>query len=180
MSGLLAKGLLSAGKAAPISKRDRLILEVKTGGLQQCCGLDQADWGQTHGGQIYEFWKCEPCCGERCNPKEAAVCFFHFYCCHLCTVSRMLAGVLNQKWAVWPHCVCLYCCASCTHAALRYNLRKAAGVPGNICGDFWCLYFCGPCALAQELRSVPKNKWEWIPDHMEAPEMTIPEVDFIK
>ena len=76
-------------------------------------------------------------------------------------------------------CCCLYCCQLCTHSALRYNLRRSAGVPGNICGDCVCLYFCTICAFTQELRSIPKSMWEWIPDHMQAPEVTIPELNFI-
>ena len=178
MASSLQKGLL--GAASPLSKRDRLILEVKTGGINQCLGLDQMDWG-LHGGQFYEIWKCNPCCGDPdFNVVEAAKCVVHFWCCNVCTNSRFLANVIHQKWAVWPHCCCAMCCPSCTMAALRYNVRKEAGVPGNICGDFWCVSCCGPCAGGQLLRSVTNDKWQWIPDHMEAPEMTIPELDFIK
>jgi len=46
---------------------------------------------------------------------------------------------------------------------LRYNLRKKTGTPGSICGDAVCLYFLGPCACCQELRSVPVNDWSLWP-----------------
>ena len=175
MSGEPLKGAADEGAG----KIAMLIAEIKTGGATQALGMDQMDWGEK-GGKLWELWKCEPCCGQPCNPKDGVMCCVHFYCCGLCTISRLLATTNDQKWAIWPHCCALYCCQICTHSCLRYNLRNAAGVPGNICGDCVCLYCCMICAFTQELRSIPKSMWEWIPDHMDPPEVSIPDLVFVK
>lgn len=162
----------------PASTKDRLIEEIKAGGASQAFGIDQLDWGEK-GGKLWEVWKCEPCCGSPCNPKDGVMCCVHFTCCAICTNSRLLATTVNQPWACWPHCVSYWCCQLCTHSCLRYNLRRSAGVPGNICGDCICLCCCGACARCQELRSMPASMWTWIPDQMKAPEASVPEMKFI-
>ena len=170
------KPLVNDGQ--PVSTKDRLIEEIKAGGASQALGLDQMDWGDK-GGKFFELWKCEPCCGSPCNPKDAALCCVHFYCCGICSFSRLLATTVNQEWAFWPHCISFWCCALCSHACLRYNLRRAAGVPGNICGDCMCVWCCGCCAITQELRSIPKSQWEWIPDKIAAPQGSAPEIQMV-
>jgi Cys-rich protein (TIGR01571 family) len=170
------KPLVNDGQ--PVSTIDRLIEEIKAGGAAQAFGADQMDWGDK-GGQFYECWKCEPCCGSPCNPKDGVLCCVHFSCCGLCSFSRLLATTVNQEWACWPHCISFWCCGVCSHACLRYNLRRQAGIPGNICGDCMCVWCCTCCAVTQELRSIPKSMWEWIPDKIAPPQGAAPEIQMV-
>mmetsp|Transcript_23850 Transcript_23850/g.27682 ORF Transcript_23850/g.27682 Transcript_23850/m.27682 type:complete len:156 (+) Transcript_23850:61-528(+) len=151
----------------------KYIDEIKAGGVKGCLGLDQMDWGG-EGGKFYELWKCAPCCG---SPDLAGClnCCFHWNCLGYLTYMRTLAWSQDNECAVVPHCVPLVCCCGpCTRVGFRYNLRHKAGVSGNLCGDFMCVWCCGICAFAQELRSMPVTAWQMFPNPpMKAPKMIL-------
>ena len=152
---------------------DAVINEIKSGGIQGCLGIDQFDWGGS-AGKIYEFWKCEPCCGSPMNPKDAIYCMFCWYCCPLCTESKFFASALNQECALVPHILCVWCVPNIAAVCLRYNLRKGNGVKGNMCGDFVCMHCLPCCAHLQELRSKPISSWDLMP--VKIPGIVAPQV----
>jgi Cys-rich protein (TIGR01571 family) len=165
------------GGEAPVSVVDRLKLEVSTGGANQALGLDQQDWGG-NAGKFFECWKLEPCCGEPCNPRDGCLCCVHFTCCGICTNSRLLASKMNQTWSCWPHVLCFCCCQLCSMSALRYNIRRSHGVPGNICGDCICQCCCNLCATTQMIRSLPRSDWQWL-ENFQPPAGSYPDLKFV-
>lgn len=132
------------------------IEEIKAGGVKGIFGLDQVDW-QGQAGACYECWKLSPCCG---NPDimGCLMCVGCWWCCGPCSACKLYASSLNEPCAVAPHCL-MVCCVPCTGCIVRHNLRKKAGVRGNIVGDCACRCCCGPCAFCQELRSVAPAEW---------------------
>eukprot|EP00211_Chloroparvula_japonica_P013032 CAMPEP_0119122968 /NCGR_PEP_ID=MMETSP1310-20130426/3060_1 /TAXON_ID=464262 /ORGANISM="Genus nov. species nov., Strain RCC2339" /LENGTH=135 /DNA_ID=CAMNT_0007112703 /DNA_START=270 /DNA_END=677 /DNA_ORIENTATION=- len=78
---------------------------------------------------------------------------------------------MDQNCMVINHCcfLCIpYIGGMVFHTVLRNNLRVRAGAPGNPVGD--CLAVscicCSPCAICQEIRSVPVDAWKWY-DHID-------------
>eukprot|EP01006_Ploeotia_vitrea_P047718 TRINITY_DN67151_c4_g1_i2.p1 TRINITY_DN67151_c4_g1~~TRINITY_DN67151_c4_g1_i2.p1 ORF type:complete len:192 (-),score=3.62 TRINITY_DN67151_c4_g1_i2:983-1480(-) len=135
---------------------------AKSGDPKSWLGLDQIDWGGD-AAQVYACWKVEPCCGKPFNPKDCLHCLFQFYCCGLCTFSKICAYSVDQETALLNHCLLMYCCGGCSRICIRHNLRSKAGASGNVVGDFCCVWCCGPCAWCQELRSMPKEAWDILP-----------------
>eukprot|EP00760_Papus_ankaliazontas_P024310 PhM_4_TR222/c0_g1_i1/m.100072 len=137
--------------------------EIAAGGFKGILGLDQITW-PGHAGECWEFWRCSPCCGDPINFMDCISCVLQFWFCGPCVAAKLFATSVNQECAVWPHCFPLIMCCSCITAPMeRYNLRKKAGVSGNIIGDIVCLYCCSCCAGLQTLRSVPIEAWSLYP-----------------
>ena len=145
----MAVGLLPGGLG--------VCAEIQSGGVEGCLGLDQCDWGG-NGGQIYEVWKVDPCCGPP-TPLQAFECVATWFCLGLCSFSKMYARALDQPCGVVNHVLFPYCCPCLSLIFLRYNIRKKNGVRGNVVGDFVCMYLLAPCALCQQLRAVPRDDW---------------------
>ncbi len=162
--------------AAMSGKCNQLMDECRQGGPEGCLGIDQQNWGGS-AGYFYEVWKCEPCCGSPANPKDAIYCLFCWHCCSLCVTSKLFAYSLGQECALFPHILCIWCFGPWVAPCLRYNLRKRAGVRGNICGDLVCLYFCGCCSWLQQLRSVPVSAWDINPPTI--PQLVAPDVKLL-
>eukprot|EP00796_Vickermania_ingenoplastis_P002163 gene2163-1332_t len=83
---------------------------------------------------------------------------------------ELYATSLGQKCAFFPHCVCCCFCGPCMTVFTRYNLRRKAGVKGNMVGDWICTCCCGCCACCQNLRSVPIAGWRVVPE-VEVPDL---------
>eukprot|EP00796_Vickermania_ingenoplastis_P002164 gene2164-1333_t len=139
---------------------------VKATGILGCLGISQIDWG---GNACYEVWKCAPCCGGP-DPINALLCLFNCWCCGPCMNCKLYATSLGQKCAFFPHCVCCCFCGPCMTVFTRYNLRRKAGVKGNMVGDWICTCCCGCCACCQNLRSVPIAGWRVVPE-VEVPDL---------
>jgi len=138
------------------------VQEIKDGGINGCLGLDQFDWGGK-GGKIYEIWKCEPCCGSPCNPKDAIICMATWYCCGFCAQSKLFASSLGGECGCLPHVLFSFFCSGCSFWFTRYNLRQKNGIPGNLLGDCMCVYCCGCCAALQHLRASTVDDWALLP-----------------
>ena len=150
---------------------NRCLSEIKEGGIVGICGLDQIDWGGS-AGKFYEVWKVSPCCGSPdANPKDAIMCCLCWSFCGQCSATKLFASSVDQPCSLIPHCLFVYFCGCISGPVLRYNLRKKAGVTGNIIGDCACVCCCGPCACCQELRSVQPSEWNWL-----SPKITVPEI----
>ena len=168
VSVLLLLSVTFSFKSYLSTMMDRCVNEIKAGGVAGALGIDQIDWGGS-AGAIYEIWKLEPCCGSPWNPWDAFVCFMCWHFCGLCSVSKLFGSSVSQHCSLIPHCAFMIFCGCISGPVLRYNLRKKAGAPGNIIGDIVCLYFLGPCAACQELRSVQASEWNWV-----FPTITVP------
>ena len=131
--------------------------EIKAGGVKGMLGLDQVSFGA--GGNVWECWKVEPCCGSPFAVPECAMCVLTWWCCGPCAFAKMYSTSLGQECSCVNHCIFPYFCPICATSFLRYNIRKKNGIPGNILGDCVCLCCLGPCAMCQELRSVPRSDW---------------------
>mgnify|MGYP001563728485 CR=1 FL=1 len=141
----------------------KYIDEIKNGGIQGICGIDQIEWPAGRGDKLYECWKCEPCCGRPCNAKDACYCLAIWYCCNIIPFAKMYGSSMNQPCACIPHLLCAYVCPQFTLCFMRYNIRKMNGVRGNLCGDAVCTYFCSWCSMLQLLRGVPVSAWDPFP-----------------
>ena len=151
--------------------------EIKAGGIKGIFGIDQMDWGGS-AGKIYEIWKLEPCCGSPFNPRDAAYCLVCWWCCSLCSTSKLFASSLSQPCSLVPHILCIWCFAPFAGICMRYNLRKKAGSQGNIIGDLVCLWCCGCCSWLQQLRSVPVSNWDIMP--LQVPSLVAPQVKLLR
>uniref|UniRef100_A0A0A9XTV2 Protein PLANT CADMIUM RESISTANCE 2 n=1 Tax=Lygus hesperus TaxID=30085 RepID=A0A0A9XTV2_LYGHE len=136
--------------------------EVVHGGCRGLCGLDQINWGGP-AGACYECWRCSPFCG-RPDCYGCLVCCVNWTCCSCCASAKLYASSLGEPVACWPHCCCVMFCGFCSRLFTRYNLRKKAGVKGNILGDCCCICCCNVCSMCQELRSVNVCAWRVVPD----------------
>lgn len=137
--------------------------EIQEGGWKGCLGLDQLDWG-SDGGQLYELWVLDKCCGDpECNAKDASTCIVTWYCCPWCAFGKLYSKSMGSDCSLIPHCIFSYFCPFCACAFTRYNLRKRFGIPGNLMGDCLCTYGCFLCVWLQHLRAVPNTDWKLWP-----------------
>jgi hypothetical protein len=153
-------------------KEDAALLKADLGMTMsdEPCGCAW-DWDR-HGGHLYrDCCECSPCCGDPCNCSDC--CYFTccLLCCSVCMNAKLYAYSMDQECAIGNHC-CLPVCLnslSCNlffGTALRSNLRSMHGIgnPGCNVGD--CLVMCcwctGCCAFCQNIRSVPKEGWDWV------------------
>ena len=134
--------------------------EVKSGGVQGCLGVDQLDWGGT-GGKIWEIWKC-PCWGEPCDPKTAIYCLALWWCCPLCSGSRLYGHSMGQPCGLVPHVLMCIFCPNIAGCMTLYGVRKKTGAPGNLCGDLVCTHFCGCCSTLRLIRAASKDDWDFV------------------
>mmetsp|Transcript_5078 Transcript_5078/g.5786 ORF Transcript_5078/g.5786 Transcript_5078/m.5786 type:complete len:177 (-) Transcript_5078:56-586(-) len=146
------------------------------------------DWGE-HGGDwcmCLQFFSgnmecCEPCCGQPCNSSDGVYCCLSWFPCCCLAAPKCYAASQNQECAVINHCVpflglllsiipiiggilsfAVYCAI---RTAIRFNLRKQHGIGQDECDLCDCcgiwFYVPAPCFSCQELRSVPKESWDW-------------------
>lgn len=113
------------------------------------------------------FAQVEPCCGQPFDAKSAGKCALSFFCCGLCAFSKLYAHSTNgDECGIVNHCLPACLCPPCVHILARHSLRVKAGVPpatpAGWAGDVLCALFCAPCALCQELRSAPKDSWDFV------------------
>jgi len=142
--------------------------------MAQFIGLDQIDWGGNPG-KCYECWKCQPCCGD--GLFGALKCLGLWWCCGICSASKLFASSVGQQCSVWPHCLLTWCCPLCAGVAIRNNIRRRSGAPGHIVGDLVCTCCCGYCSFCQVLRAVQVPEWS-IADGCQL-NMIGPEVKFL-
>ena len=153
----MAKVAPSPQFGSAVNAASGILDEIKAGGIQGALGIDQIKWNK--GGAIYEVWILEPCCGQPWNPKDALECALTWYLLGPCACTRLYAHSLDQDYALVNHCLYPYCCPCPAALCMRYNLRKKSGTPGNILGDWVCMYCCMYCAACQEIRSVDRSAW---------------------
>mmetsp|Transcript_31710 Transcript_31710/g.79535 ORF Transcript_31710/g.79535 Transcript_31710/m.79535 type:complete len:168 (-) Transcript_31710:157-660(-) len=119
-------------------------------------------------GQCWEFWKCEPCCGEPCNFLDGLICCLCWTCpiVSLLSLCKLYAYSTDQQCGCVNHCCPLfipYVGPYVLYTSLRHNLRLKNGTKGNMCGD--CLMVSLPivssCTLCHMLRSAPPDAWQW-------------------
>eukprot|EP01004_Peranema_trichophorum_P009696 NODE_8442_length_678_cov_22.037838_g7819_i0.p1 GENE.NODE_8442_length_678_cov_22.037838_g7819_i0~~NODE_8442_length_678_cov_22.037838_g7819_i0.p1 ORF type:complete len:197 (+),score=10.52 NODE_8442_length_678_cov_22.037838_g7819_i0:47-592(+) len=147
----------------------------------------QVDWGDK-AGKCYECWKLEPCCGNPCNFTDGIYCLACFVFCGPCTAAKICAYSLDQHCAFCNHFMLPYLLVSLPFALtaikpalvpigyigavayrsiIRHNIREKYGVvvdsPINAwLGDVLCTLLFSPCTYCQELRSMPKEGWDWL------------------
>eukprot|EP01094_Clydonella_sp_ATCC50884_P018635 TRINITY_DN3481_c0_g1_i1.p1 TRINITY_DN3481_c0_g1~~TRINITY_DN3481_c0_g1_i1.p1 ORF type:complete len:243 (+),score=58.92 TRINITY_DN3481_c0_g1_i1:54-731(+) len=138
------------------------------------------DWGEGNGGHCLDCCNCSPCCGDPCSVSDGCYCFWCFLCCSCCVYGKMLASTTETpQCALVNHCG-PFCLAvvingivegsgsvlNCIlHSVIRRNSRMRAGVgpAAFTLGDF-CMVCCpctAPCAMCQQLRSMPVSDWDW-------------------
>jgi len=127
-------------------------------GVSSYLGIDQIDWGNN---AVYEVWKVSPCCGTPFSIPDAIYCWIQHWFCGLCTSAQVCAWGMNQELAFINHLLLLYFCYCCM-CIQRHNIRKRAGIPGNLIGDFMCQWCFPVCSKCQELRAMPKEGWDFI------------------
>lgn len=137
---------------------DEVLEEILCGTCGEAFGCSQCVWQD--GNACYSIWKLAPCCGSP-DVKGISCCLLNWVncCCCWCACCKLYASSLHQECAWWPHiCVGMFCCP-CMTLFTRYNLRLLAGVPGNMCGDYYCCCCCPCCSFTQTLRSVDPETW---------------------
>eukprot|EP00013_Stygamoeba_regulata_P027517 CAMPEP_0177651992 /NCGR_PEP_ID=MMETSP0447-20121125/12862_1 /TAXON_ID=0 /ORGANISM="Stygamoeba regulata, Strain BSH-02190019" /LENGTH=153 /DNA_ID=CAMNT_0019155147 /DNA_START=138 /DNA_END=599 /DNA_ORIENTATION=- len=124
-------------------------------------------------GACWDILNCEPCCGEPCNPGAGLYCFACWFCCGLCSGSKLFAFSVDQDCACVNHVLPLCFCGICTQVVMRHNLRVRFGAGpapedvGGWIGDALLSICCGPCSGCQELRSVKIEDWNWLSEIQE-------------
>jgi len=118
------------------------------------------DWGEPVGA-CWDVFRSDPCCSDG----NCCYCCCCWMFCGLCTTSKLFATSVRQDCAVLNHCLPMYIFAPCMEVCMRHNLRRQrkvgeTGSAGWI-GDCCLLYWCGPCAVCQMIRSVPVEGWDW-------------------
>ena len=152
--------------------------EIKAGGIKGAFGLDQIDWGG-QAGACYEIWKLSPCCGAP-DPMGALTCIGCWWCCGICSASKLYASSLGQECALIPHCAMACFCGICTAVIVRNASRKKAGASGNWLGDIVCTWCCGCCSGCQVLRSAQVNDWNYFSDGIKVPVIVAPTIELVK
>eukprot|EP01115_Flamella_aegyptia_P010703 TRINITY_DN47_c0_g1_i1.p1 TRINITY_DN47_c0_g1~~TRINITY_DN47_c0_g1_i1.p1 ORF type:complete len:168 (-),score=22.12 TRINITY_DN47_c0_g1_i1:198-701(-) len=119
---------------------------------------------------------CEPCCGSPCDVVDGLFCAVSgiFFLC--CMGPKCLSYTQNQDCHLVNHCLPFFLVILSIIPGLfvipyfvfwttfRVNLRKMHGIGEEGCGLCDCLTGCiipGPCLACQELRSIPKEGWDW-------------------
>ncbi|KPA75859.1 putative transmembrane protein [Leptomonas pyrrhocoris] len=157
---------------------DKEPTKESSGGVSGLLGIDQIDWGG-EAGKFYECWKINPCCGSP-DAKKMLCCLFCWCCCSCCSMSKLFASSVDQECALVPHCL-MACFLPCiTAICVRTNLRNRLGVQGNMVGDCICVWCCGCCSQCQELRSVTTEEWNLLEPAWKTPEVSAPEIIFLK
>ena len=136
------------------------------------CEFLGCDWGSNN--SWWHFWKCEPCCGEPCNPISALYCLICFMCppCALCTWSHVCASDLEQNCALVNHTLPIflltvteipYTVCSCIRnkRKIRSGVGMEPGCPGKIGDIIMTCPPCLPCTLCQICRSMDREQWDW-------------------
>jgi len=122
------------------------------------------DWGGRPGA-CWEFWKCEPCCGEPCNVGDGCKCLICWHFCGTCAAAQLYAHSLGQECAIVNHFLPVFCFGPCAAVAIRHNVRvmNNAGPPAGdisgLVGDIISKWCWGPCSGCQVLRGVEKDAW---------------------
>ena len=142
------------------------------------CGCDWSEYNEA-GGPCWACChnNCEPCCGEPCNVLDGLYCCLCWSFCSSCQLAKMWASQVDQPCAFVNHCLPILIILLLDslvpvriffNMLIRYNSRLKAGVydtPDPIdrfIGDCFlpCCCFTAPCALGQELRTIPKEDWD--------------------
>mmetsp|Transcript_19732 Transcript_19732/g.75665 ORF Transcript_19732/g.75665 Transcript_19732/m.75665 type:complete len:154 (+) Transcript_19732:181-642(+) len=130
------------------------------------------DWGEGKGGSctgwidITDGW--EPCCGEPCNGADGVKCAIYFWLTGPCSVGKMLATSVGQKWHVLNHCLYPTCCFPCAATCLRHNLRAQNGIgEEDWFGDAVMAVCCSYCSIYQAVKASKTEDWDWLADMQE-------------
>ena len=120
---------------------------------------------------------CEPCCGQPCNGKDGVYCAVSWII--FCLAGPKFLAASQQQECHFvnhgvPYLLLLLALVPCIGGILagivgfwiatsiRANLRKVHGIgiqQWDICD---CCATLLPCMYCQELRSMPKESWDWI------------------
>lgn len=140
-------------------------------------------WNPKGENNCWEFWKCEPCCGEPCGVLPGLYCAACWLlpCFSLCTLSKFYASsVGDEECTILGHFVPYLLAWACAtffpipvfnsapcillRTATRHNYREInkAGDPRYLFGDCLLGNFCAACATCQELRSTKIESWDWL------------------
>ena len=129
------------------------------------------DWCMCLGFFSGDMACCEPCCGQPCNTDDGLYCCLSWFpgCC--CAYPQFYAASQDQPCAWLNHFAPLilliipivgYVVSAALWTGIRFNLRKKHGIGEPSCDPMDCLtIFCSPCFGCQELRSMPKESWDW-------------------
>eukprot|EP00163_Fabomonas_tropica_P006688 TRINITY_DN1626_c0_g2_i1.p1 TRINITY_DN1626_c0_g2~~TRINITY_DN1626_c0_g2_i1.p1 ORF type:complete len:101 (-),score=19.49 TRINITY_DN1626_c0_g2_i1:129-431(-) len=91
-----------------------------------------------------------------------------WFCCGLCSASKLMSYAADQQCAYVNHCLMQWCCGVCSGAITRHNLRAKynIGLPADdkkgLAGDCLMVCCCGCCAYCQMLRAVPPESWDFV------------------
>jgi len=130
------------------------------------------EWGG-QAGACWEIWKCEPCCGEPCNPLDGVRCFLCWFCpiIGILSFAKLFSHGMSQDCALVNHVLppfIPYVGGIVVGIAARHNIRVKlnVGLPAwdttGLVGDFLMMCFCGLCTFCQHLRAVKREDWDWI------------------
>jgi Cys-rich protein (TIGR01571 family) len=139
------------------------------------------DW-LSNGGFAFDVLDCSPHCGSPWNFKDCLYCLACWTFCGTCSAGKLMASAAgHDQCSVVNHCLpwvaanlidqLAYPFGSIMNmmmcASIRSNLRRQheIGEPGFTVGDFamHCVPCFAPCASLQEIRSVPVEAWDWLP-----------------
>eukprot|EP01095_Lingulamoeba_sp_RSL-Kostka_P005712 TRINITY_DN172_c0_g2_i2.p1 TRINITY_DN172_c0_g2~~TRINITY_DN172_c0_g2_i2.p1 ORF type:complete len:176 (-),score=19.09 TRINITY_DN172_c0_g2_i2:146-673(-) len=123
---------------------------------------------------------CEPCCGEPCNFIDGLYCFLSFGFFIFCAGPKCYSYAQNQDCHFVNHCLPFFLVLLLFipfvnfilypiiyflfWTTFRSNLRKKHGIGEPNCGICDCCTGCictSPCMACQEIRSVPREAWDW-------------------
>ena len=129
--------------------------------------FQQMEWPNEN--KLFEFWKCEPCCGDPCTPGEGVYCCCLFYVCGPCSNAKLFAASRDEKCLLKNHFLHAWCCSHCTGVAVRFNYRMKTSGSSDYANATWvpdCVLSmcCGLCSTAQVLRATQKTDWDWAKD----------------
>ena len=89
----------------------------------------------------------------------ALKCIAHWWCCGLCSLTKLHGSVTGQGCNIVPSCLFSYFCGPCAAVVVRNAYRQKSGTPGHIVGDIVCTWCCGACSFCQVLRAAPIDDW---------------------
>eukprot|EP01001_Neometanema_parovale_P000807 NODE_10913_length_571_cov_173.120536_g10635_i0.p1 GENE.NODE_10913_length_571_cov_173.120536_g10635_i0~~NODE_10913_length_571_cov_173.120536_g10635_i0.p1 ORF type:complete len:137 (+),score=24.14 NODE_10913_length_571_cov_173.120536_g10635_i0:56-412(+) len=75
------------------------------------------------------------------------------YCFPVCQLAHIKATLEDHPCGVMDLCP-LCCCVPCYKVMLRGQIRERAQISGSLLSDLLVSWFCGPCALTQEVREL--------------------------
>jgi hypothetical protein len=113
---------------------------------------------------------CEPCCGQPCSTDEGLYCCLSWFPGCFCSAPKFYAASQDQACAWINHCLPIVLLiipivniviSFALITGIRFNLRKKHAIGEAQCDIMDCLASILPCMWCQELRSMPKESWDW-------------------